>query len=88
MESSNCRQHFVIVLPSMLKVLNRDPSMVQSRIRLSGEASQALAKCQAILRFYNKRGTAEQWIKEGKQVVKMTRLSCLAFGRTKCSSGG
>jgi len=28
------------------------------------------------LRFYNKRGTAEQWIKEGKQAVKMTRLSC------------
>jgi hypothetical protein len=26
--------------------------------------------------FYNKRGTAEQWIKEGKQAVKMTRLSC------------
>ena len=23
-----------------------------------------------------KRGTAEQWIKEGKQSVKMTRLSC------------
>jgi len=34
------------------------------------------------LRFakrYNKRGTAEQWIKEGKQAVKMTRLSCHRF---------
>jgi hypothetical protein len=30
----------------------------------------------AAVRFYNKRGTAEQWIKEGKQAVKMTRLSC------------
>ena len=29
---------------------------------------------QAVVRFYNKRGTAEQWIKEGKQAVKMTRL--------------
>ena len=29
--------------------------------------------------FYNKRGTAEQWIKEGKQAVKMTRLSCHKF---------
>ncbi|MGO9062822.1 MAG: transposase [Candidatus Binataceae bacterium] len=28
------------------------------------------------VRFYNKRGTAEQWIKEGKQAVAMTRLSC------------
>jgi hypothetical protein len=27
----------------------------------------------AVVRFYNKRGTAEQWIKEGKQAVKMTR---------------
>ncbi len=33
----------------------------------------------AVLRFYNKRGTAEQWIKEGKQAVKMTRLSCHRF---------
>jgi hypothetical protein len=33
----------------------------------------------AVVRFYNKRGTAEQWIKEGKQAVKMTRLSCNRF---------
>jgi hypothetical protein len=33
----------------------------------------------AVVRFYNKRGTAEQWIKEGKQAVKMTRLSCQRF---------
>jgi len=33
----------------------------------------------AVVRFYNKRGTAEQWIKEGKQAVKTTRLSCHRF---------
>jgi len=34
----------------------------------------------AVVRFYNiKRGTAEQWSKEGKQAVKMTRLSCHRF---------
>ena len=33
----------------------------------------------AVVRFYNKRGTAEQWIKEGKQAVKMTQLSCHRF---------
>ena len=33
----------------------------------------------AVVLFYNKRGTAEQWIKEGKQAVKMTRLSCHRF---------
>lgn len=33
----------------------------------------------AVVQFYNNRGTAEQWIKEGKQAVKMTRLSCHRF---------
>jgi hypothetical protein len=33
----------------------------------------------AVVRFYNKRGTAEQWIKEGKQAVKMTWLSVIAY---------
>ena len=28
---------------------------------------------------YNGRGTAEQWIKEGKYAVKWTRLSCRDF---------
>ena len=37
----------------------------------------------AVVRFYNKRGTAEQWIKEGKQAVKMTRLSCHRFRSNK-----
>src|SRR5258705_12386295 len=33
----------------------------------------------AVVRSSNKRGTAEQWIKEGKQAVAMTRLSCHRF---------
>jgi hypothetical protein len=37
------------------------------------------AASRAVVRFYNKRGTAEQWIREGKQAVKMTRLSCHRF---------
>ena len=37
------------------------------------------ADSRAVVRFYNKRGTAEQWIKEGKLAVKMTRLSCHRF---------
>jgi hypothetical protein len=32
-----------------------------------------------VVRFYNKRGTAEQWIKEGKQALKWTKLSCCLF---------
>jgi len=33
----------------------------------------------AVVRLYNKRGTPERWIKEGKQAVKITRLSCHRF---------
>ncbi|MDB4680246.1 transposase, partial [Planctomycetaceae bacterium] len=32
-----------------------------------------------VVRFYNQRGTAEQWIKEGKYALKWTRLSCHRF---------
>ncbi len=33
----------------------------------------------SVVRFYNKRGTAEPWIKEGKQATHWTRLSCHRF---------
>jgi Transposase DDE domain group 1 len=33
----------------------------------------------SIVRFYNQRGTAEQWIKEGKTATHWTRLSCHRF---------
>jgi hypothetical protein len=32
-----------------------------------------------VVRFYNGRGTAEQWIKEGKYALNWTRLSCHKF---------
>jgi hypothetical protein len=32
-----------------------------------------------IVKFYNRRGTAEQWLKEGKAALRWTRLSCRAF---------
>ncbi len=32
-----------------------------------------------VTRFYNGRGTAEQWIKEGKNAINWTRLSCHSF---------
>ena len=32
-----------------------------------------------VVKFYNKRGTAEQWIKEGKYATNWTRLSCHDF---------
>jgi hypothetical protein len=32
-----------------------------------------------VSKFYNGRGTAEQWIREGKLALRWTRLSCRAF---------
>ena len=37
------------------------------------------AKAKGVVHFYNGRGTAEQWIKEGKYALNWTRLSCHRF---------
>ncbi len=37
------------------------------------------AKAEGVVRFYNGRGIAEQWIKEGKYALNWTRLSCKHF---------
>ena len=39
---------------------------------------------EGVVRFYNGRGTAEQWIKEGKYALNWTRLSCHRFVPTGC----
>jgi hypothetical protein len=36
-------------------------------------------RAKKVVRFYNRRSTAEQWIKEGKNAVKWTKLSCRRF---------
>ena len=36
-----------------------------------------------VVRFYNQRGTAEQHIKEGKQAITWTRLSCKRFANNE-----
>jgi hypothetical protein len=36
-------------------------------------------RAKKVERFDNRRGTAEQWIKEGKNAVKWTKLSCRRF---------
>jgi hypothetical protein len=56
-----------------------------SRIRVSftrGSASLSptLSRpAERIVAFYNQRGTCEQYIKEGKNAIKWTRLSCRSF---------
>ena len=37
------------------------------------------ARAQGVVHFYNGRGRAEQWIKEGKYALNWTRLSCQHF---------
>ena len=37
------------------------------------------AKPEGVVHFYHGRGTAEQWIKEGKYALRWTRLSCKRF---------
>ncbi|HJY87744.1 MAG TPA: transposase [Candidatus Acidoferrales bacterium] len=49
-------------------------------LRVGCIATNLKADSRDVVRFYNKRGTAEQWIKEGKQAVKMTRCAIIGFG--------
>jgi hypothetical protein len=39
-----------------------------------------------VVTFYNKRGTCEQWIKEGKGTIRWTRLSCRSFAANAAAS--
>jgi hypothetical protein len=60
------------------------PSNVHSA---EGWEESLLPEIERQQRFYNKRETAEQWIKEGKQPVAMTRLSVTALTPTRCGCG-
>jgi hypothetical protein len=41
--------------------------------RLEKFVSNLIRPAKRVVRFYNQRGTAEQWIKEGKNAIKWTR---------------
>ena len=45
------------------------------------------AKAKDAVRFYNKRGNCEQWIKEGKYALSWTRLSCTKFASNQVRLG-
>jgi hypothetical protein len=38
-------------------------------VSVESDAHESPAPNRAVVRFYNKRGTAEQWIKEGKRAA-------------------
>jgi hypothetical protein len=48
-------------------------------IRASSSLSRTLRPAENVVAFYNKRGSCEQWIKEGKGAIKWTRLSGRSF---------
>ena len=62
---------------------NRGPGATRYRVlfkmRMLGLESTIAAWSGKVVKSYNGRGTAEQWIKEGKYAVKWTRLSCRNF---------
>ena len=45
------------------------------------------ARAKGVVHFYNGRGTAEQWIKEGKYALNWTRLSCKQFDSNQVRLG-
>ena len=47
--------------------------------RVGFAVTNLTAASRVMVHFPNKSGTAEQWIKEYKQAVKMTRLCCHRF---------
>src|ERR1035437_2310143 len=69
----------IIAPPLPLKKVPVNPHRLDAAriIRLRAVHQRRSAK--RVVRFYNQRGTAEQWIKEGKNAVKWTRLSCHDF---------
>jgi len=52
---------------------------LQQHPRVGFIATNMARVAEKVVGFYNKRGTCEQWIKEGKGAIKWTRLSCRAF---------
>ena len=47
--------------------------------RVGFVVTNLIRPAERLVAFYNQRGTAEQWIKEGKGAIKWTRLSCRTF---------
>src|SRR5437870_13868393 len=66
------------------KVVGREIAKVEHRLgelfpRVGFIVTTLTGTNRAVVRFYNGRGTAEQWIKEGKAATHWTRLSCHRF---------
>ena len=59
--------------------LRCNSSVIEDHVTPPGRVHRTLTPNHRVVKFYNGRGTAEQWIKEGKNAIRWTRLSCRAF---------
>ena len=73
-EMSVCNGHYACTCYHPLFVFNQFGDLERCALRpnLTRPAERVVA-------FYNRRGTAEQWITEGKGAIRWTRLSCRSF---------
>ena len=64
----------------MPPVLHIRVSLCSEKANLSRRVREpTFTRPENVVAFYNKRGTCEQWIKEGKGAIRWTRLSCHSF---------
>jgi hypothetical protein len=58
---------------------NMGPMGAMAQDKMPYDATEFARRAENVVAFYNKRGTCERWIKEGKGAIKWTRLSCRSF---------
>ena len=69
-----------MTLATVIRVRSASPALDGELLpRVGFVVTSIRATSQRVVRFYNERGTAEGWIKEGKYVLNWTRLSCHQF---------
>jgi hypothetical protein len=70
-----------MMLSTVCRGVEWQPGELHSRVGFI--VTKLRRPAERIVALYNQRGTAEQWIKEGKNVIKWTRLSCRKFRNNK-----
>jgi hypothetical protein len=53
--------------------------LTRAHVRVPRVPISLTRPAERVVAFYNQRGTAEQWIREGKGAIKWTRLPCRSF---------
>ncbi len=66
-------------LPDYLRSGHTSPSVISTLPQFGFIVTNLSRPAERVIAFDNKRATAEQWIKEGKNAIRWTRLSCRRF---------